>query len=292
MITKEKKEVERLRKLQPGSPEAGVSRVYVETLSDLPWNVSSEDNLNIRHAKQILNKDHWGLDEAKERILEYLVARKRAGQNIRNQILCFVGAPGVGKTSIAKSIAKAMGREFVQIALGGMHDEAEIRGHRRTYLGAQPGRIIYNIKQCGVNNPLILLDEIDKISSDYKGDPASALLEVLDSEQNYHFTDNFLEVPFDLSKVVFITTANNYDEIPYPLLDRMEIISLSGYVMEEKLEIAKRHLLPKVRSEHGLSEQELIIKDDLIKKIITGYTHEAGVRQLSRMFTALTIVMF
>ena len=283
VFAKVKKEVDRLRKLQPGSPEAGVSRVYVETLSDLPWNVSSEDNLNIRHAKQILNKDHWGLDEAKERILEYLVARKRAGQNIRNQILCFVGAPGVGKTSIAKSIAKAMGREFVQIALGGMHDEAEIRGHRRTYLGAQPGRIIYNIKQCGVNNPLILLDEIDKISSDYKGDPASALLEVLDSEQNYHFTDNFLEVPFDLSNVVFITTANNYDEIPYPLLDRMEIISLSGYVMEEKLEIAKRHLLPKVRSEHGLSEQELIIEDDFIKKIITGYTHEAGVRQLDRV---------
>ncbi|MDO4218619.1 MAG: endopeptidase La [Synergistaceae bacterium] len=283
IFVKVKKELNRLKKLQPGSPEAGVSRAYVEILCDLPWNISSTDNLNIKSAKQILNKDHWGLDEAKERILEYLVARKRAGQNIRNQILCFVGAPGVGKTSIARSIARAMGREFVQIALGGMHDEAEIRGHRRTYLGAQPGRIIYSIKQCGVNNPLILLDEIDKISSDYKGDPASALLEVLDSEQNSHFTDNFLEVSFDLSKVVFITTANNYDAIPYPLLDRMEIISLSGYVMEEKLQIAKRHLLPKIRKEHGLTEHELIIEDDLVKKIIIGYTHEAGVRQLDRV---------
>ena len=283
IFEKAKKEISRLKKLQPGSPEAGVSRIYVETLCDLPWNKSSEDNLDIKHAKRVLDKDHWGMEEAKERILEYLAARKRAGHNMRNQILCFVGAPGVGKTSIAKSIARAMERKFIQIALGGMHDEAEIRGHRRTYLGSQPGRIIYNIKQCGVNNPLILLDEIDKISSDYRGDPASALLEVLDVEQNSHFTDNFLEVPFDLSRVVFITTANSYEEIPYPLLDRMEIIPLSGYVMEEKLQIAKKHLLPKIRKEHGLSTKELQLDDEQLKYVVNGYTHEAGVRQLDRV---------
>lgn len=282
VMSKVEKEISRFAKLAPLSPEAAVARTYIETLIELPWNKSTEDNLDIANARRILNEDHYGLDKVKERILEFLAVKKRAGKDMRAQVICFVGPPGVGKTSLGKSIARTMGRKFVNISLGGMHDEAEIRGHRRTYVGALPGRIIQKIRQCGANNPLILMDEIDKLASDYKGDPSSALLEVLDPEQNWNFTDNFLEVPFDLSKVMFITTANNTATIPRPLLDRMEIIPLPGYVMEEKLKIAKRHLIPRIIREHGLSEQEFSISDAAIKDIISSYTMEAGVRSLDR----------
>lgn len=282
VMSKVEKEINRFAKLAPLSPEAAVARTYIETLIELPWNKATEDNLDIVNARRILNEDHYGLDKVKERILEFLAVKKRAGKDMRAQVICFVGPPGVGKTSLGKSIARTMGRKFVNISLGGMHDEAEIRGHRRTYVGALPGRIIQKIRQCGANNPLILMDEIDKLASDYKGDPSSALLEVLDPEQNWNFTDNFLEVPFDLSKVMFITTANNTATIPRPLLDRMEIIPLPGYVMEEKLKIAKRHLIPRIIREHGLSAQEFSISDAAIKYIISSYTMEAGVRSLDR----------
>lgn len=282
ILQKVNKEIGRFCKLPPLSPEAAVARNYIETLTELPWNVSTEDNLDIANARKVLDEDHYGLEDVKERILEFLAVKKRAGDDMRAQVICFVGPPGVGKTSLGKSIARAMGRKFVNISLGGMHDEAEIRGHRRTYVGALPGRIIHKIKQCGTNNPLILMDEIDKLSSDYRGDPASALLEVLDPEQNKNFTDNFLEVPFDLSRVMFITTANSTATIPRPLLDRMEVISLPGYVMEEKLKIAKKHLIPRILKEHGLSSEEFSVTDAAIKEIISSYTMEAGVRGLDR----------
>lgn len=276
------KEISRFTKLAPVSPEAAVARTYIETLVELPWNNSTEDCLDLANARKVLEEDHYGLEDVKKRILEYLAVKKRAGKNMRAQVICFVGPPGVGKTSLGRSIARTMGREFINISLGGMHDEAEIRGHRRTYVGALPGRIIQKIKQCGSNNPLILMDEIDKLGSDFRGDPSSALLEVLDPEQNWHFTDNFLEVPFDLSKVMFITTANSVATIPRPLLDRMEVIPLPGYVMEEKIKIAKRHLIPRIIKEHGLEKEDFVISEAALKDIVSSYTMEAGVRSLDR----------
>lgn len=279
------KEINRFSKLPPASPEAAVARTYIETLCEMPWNKETEDNLDIKHAAQVLEKDHYGLADVKQRILEFLAVKKLAGDNMRAQIICFAGPPGVGKTSLGKSIAEATGRKFINISLGGMHDEAEIRGHRRTYVGALPGRVIQKIRQCGSRNPLILMDEIDKLGSDYKGDPSSALLEVLDPEQNSHFNDNYLELPFDLSRVMFITTANTISTIPRPLLDRMEIIQLPGYVMEEKLQIAKKHLIPRIIEEHGIKKENLKLSETAIKYIIASYTMEAGVRNLDRQLS-------
>ena len=280
-------EISRFSKLAPFSPEAAVARNYIENLIDLPWQKSTEDNLDLDNAAKVLEEDHHGLDDVKKRILEFLAVKKRAGEKMRAQVICFVGPPGVGKTSLGKSIARAMDRSFVNISLGGMHDEAEIRGHRRTYVGALPGRIIQKLKQCGVNNPLILMDEIDKLGSDFRGDPSSALLEVLDPEQNWNFTDNFLEVPFDISKVMFITTANSTSTIPRPLLDRMEIIPLSGYVLEEKVKIAQKHLIPRIIREHGLKPKEFTLSEAVLKEIISSYTMEAGVRSLDREISKL-----
>jgi len=281
------KEANRLAKMNSASAEISVCRNYIEWILDLPWKNSSEDDLDITRAQNILNEDHYGLEEVKDRILEYLAVRKLAGKNMRAQVLCFVGPPGVGKTSLGMSIARTMGRRFVNISLGGLGDEAEIRGHRRTYVGSLPGKIIQKIKQAGTDNPVMLLDEIDKIGSDYKGDPSSALLEVLDPEQNHLFTDNFLEVPFDLSKVMFITTANTTATIPEPLLDRMELISIPGYLAEEKIEIAKRHLLPRILKEHGLTDKDISFSKSVITNIIRGYTMEAGVRNLDRVLSKI-----
>ena len=282
------REIDRYSRMAPISPEATVARSYIEWLLDMPWNVSSEDQLDIKNARKVLEEEHYGLEEVKERIIEFLAVRKLAGKNMRAQVICLVGPPGVGKTSLGKSIAKTMGRKFVNMSLGGLRDEAEIRGHRRTYVGALPGRIIQKIKQAGTNNPVMLMDEIDKIGSDFRGDPSSALLEVLDPEQNFGFTDNFLEVAFDLSKVMFITTANNISTIPKPLLDRMELISLPGYVAEEKFKIAKRHLLPRILKEHGLTSRDINITDGAIRSIVSVYTMEAGVRNLDRQISKVT----
>lgn len=284
---KVRREIDRYSKMAPLSPEATVSKTYIEWLTELPWSKSSNDYINLKEAAKILNHDHYGLDEVKERILEFLAVRKLAAENMRAQVLCFVGPPGVGKTSLGRSIARTMGRQFVNMSLGGMRDEAEIRGHRRTYIGALPGRIIQKISQAGTNNPVILMDEIDKLGSDFRGDPAAALLEVLDPEQNCGFTDNFVEVPFDLSKVMFITTANTTATIPRPLLDRMEMIYLPGYVVEEKVKIAKKHLLPRILIEHGLSAQDISVPAATIKRIIGTYTMEAGVRGLDRQLSKL-----
>jgi ATP-dependent Lon protease len=281
------RELERYARMAPISPEATVARTYIEWLLDLPWNVFSEDHLNLKDARKILEEDHYGLEEVKERILEFLAVRKLAADNMRAQVLCFVGPPGVGKTSLGKSIARTMGRKFVNMSLGGLRDEAEIRGHRRTYVGALPGRIIQKIKAAGTNNPVLLMDEIDKIGTDFRGDPAAALLEVLDPEQNCSFTDNFLEISFDLSKVMFITTANSTRTIPRPLLDRMEIIPIPGYVAEEKVKIAKKHLLPRILREHGLEAKDMIVPEATIRNIITLYTMEAGVRNLDRQLSKL-----
>lgn len=275
-------EIDRYSRMTPISPEATVARSYIDWLMCLPWYNSSEDTLDINNAKKMLDSAHYGLSEIKERIIEFLAVRKLAAENTRAQVICFIGAPGVGKTSLGKSIAKAMGRSFVSMSLGGLRDEAEIRGHRRTYVGALPGRIIQKIKQAGTNNPVLLMDEIDKIGADFRGDPAAALLEVLDPEQNCIFSDNFLEVPFDLSKVVFITTANNISTIPRPLLDRMELIYLPGYLTEEKVKIAKIHLMPRILKESGLSADSIVVPDAIIKDIISSYTIEAGVRGLDR----------
>lgn len=281
--TKEKieKEISRFSKMQPSSAEATVSRNYIETILSLPWNKSSEDNIDLNRAEEILNEDHYGLDKVKERVLEYL-AVIQLSECIKGPILCLVGPPGVGKTSIAKSIARSINREFVRMALGGVRDEAEIRGHRRTYIGAIPGRIISAIKDSGVNNPVFLFDEVDKIGADYKGDPASALLEVLDPEQNKDFTDHYLEVPFDLSKVMFITTANTTDTIPGPLLDRMEVIEVSGYTEEEKLNIAEKYLVPKQIKANGLAKSNISFTEKGIRDLINYYTRESGVRNLER----------
>lgn len=275
------KESRRLYKLSPGSHEGTVIRTYLDTCISLPWNKYSEDNLDIQKARKILDAEHYGMDKVKERIIEYLAVRKLA-PDLKGQILCFCGPPGVGKTSVARSVAKAMGRKYVRVSLGGVRDEAEIRGHRKTYIGAMPGRIINAVKLAGTANPLILLDEVDKIGGDYKGDPSAALLEALDGEQNFEFRDHYIELPFDLSKVLFITTANDKSTIPAPLLDRMEIIELPSYTQQDKLNIAKKHLVPKQRKLHGMSAGELKIADGAINGIIDGYTREAGVRKLER----------
>ena len=275
------KEINRFSKMQASSAEATVSRTYIETILELPWDKMSEDNIDLIKAEKILNEDHYGLDKVKERVLEYL-AVIRLSESLKGPILCLVGPPGTGKTSIAKSVARSIGREFVRMSLGGVRDEAEIRGHRRTYIGAIPGRVINAIKECGTKNPVFLFDEVDKIGADYKGDPASALLEVLDPEQNKDFTDHFLEVPFDLSKVMFITTANTTETIPGPLLDRMEVIEVSGYTEEDKLQIARKYLVPKQIKENGLTKDHISFTKTGIRTIIDYYTRESGVRNLER----------
>jgi len=275
------KELLRLSKMAVNNPDANVIRTYLEWICDLPWNNFTKDTLEVSNAKEVLDRDHYGLKEVKERIMEYLAVKKITG-SMAGPILCLVGPPGVGKTSIAKSIAESMGRSYARISLGGIRDEADIRGHRRTYIGSMPGRIITALKQAGTNNPLMLFDEIDKMASDYRGDPAAALLEVLDSEQNTKFRDHFMEVDFDLSNVLFIATANTLDTIPSPLLDRMEIIEIPGYTSEEKFQIAKNHLIGKQLKKHGLTKKNVSISDSAIKSIISHYTKEAGVRTLER----------
>ncbi len=275
------KQLKRLEKMHPESAESGTIRTYLEWLTELPWSKSTKDQLDIKVAEKVLNEDHYDLEKVKERILEYLSVRKLK-EKMKGPILCFIGPPGVGKTSLGRSIARSLGREFIRMSLGGVRDEAEIRGHRRTYVGALPGRIIQGIKQAGTNNPLLMLDEIDKIGADFRGDPSSALLEVLDPEQNNSFMDHYLAVPFDLSKVMFITTGNLTDTIPGPLRDRMEILYLSGYTDVEKLQIARKYLVPKQLDEHGISAKMLKIDDSAIRQIISHYTREAGVRNLER----------
>jgi len=275
------KEVEKLRRMNPAVGEYAMQLNYVKTLLDLPWNEYTTDNLNLNHAKKILDKHHYGLDSVKERILEYLAVLKLKG-DLKSPVLCLVGPPGVGKTSLGKSIAEALGRKYSRIALGGLHDESEIRGHRKTYIGAMPGRIIENIKKVQSSNPVFVLDEIDKVGADFRGDPSSALLEVLDPEQNNTFHDNFLEVEYDLSNVMFIATANTLKGISPALLDRMEIIEISGYLLEEKIEIAKKHLIPKQLKAHGVKTNQLKLTKKIIEKIIAEYTRESGVRSLDK----------
>lgn len=280
------KEIERLGKIPPSSPEYTVARNYLDWLLDLPWEKSTIDRLDIKEARAHLDEDHYGLEKIKKRILEFLAVRKLK-QDMHGPILCFAGPPGVGKTSLGQSIARTMGRKFIRISLGGVRDEAEIRGHRRTYIGALPGRIIQSLRKAGSNNPLFMLDEIDKMGMDFRGDPSSALLEVLDPEQNFTFADHYLEIPFDLSKVMFITTANMLDSIPGPLRDRMEVVELPGYTQDEKLAIARRHLVAKQLEAHALSKDDIEFDDEALKRIIASYTREAGVRNLEREIAAV-----
>ncbi|MCR4600716.1 MAG: endopeptidase La, partial [Clostridia bacterium] len=279
--TKIEREIKKMLRIQPSSPDASVQRNYIETILDLPWNKSSKSKIDIKRARKVLDEDHYGLEKVKDRIVEYL-AVMALSKNFKGPILCLAGPPGVGKTSIARSVARALNRNFVRMSLGGVRDEAEIRGHRRTYVGAIPGRIISSINDAGTNNPVFLLDEIDKVGGDYRGDPASALLEVLDPEQNKDFKDHFLDVPFDLSKVLFITTANDTGTIPRPLFDRMEVINLSSYTEEEKVKIAEQHLIAKQMKENGLKKDQLTISEGAVRDIINYYTRESGVRNLER----------
>lgn len=289
-------EFQKLKKTSPMSPEGSVSRNYLEWLINVPWNVFSNDNLDIKHAEQILNEDHYALEKPKSRILEHIAVlnnlkrftkEKTPKYRVRAHILCLVGPPGVGKTSLGRSIARALNRKFVRISLGGVRDEAEIRGHRRTYIGSMPGKIIQSMRKAGTSNPVIMMDEIDKMGMDWRGDPASALLEALDPEQNYAFNDHYLDVDYDLSKVLFITTANIQYNIPLPLQDRMEIIEMHGYLDHEKVEIAKRHIIPKLLEEHGLLSEEIVVSDEVLNKIINQYTREAGVRNLEREIASM-----
>lgn len=280
------KELNKLKRLNPTTPDYSVQSNYLREMLDLPWNHCSQDNLDLNHAKQILDADHFGLEKVKERILEYLAVLKLKA-DMKSPILCLYGPPGVGKTSLGKSIAKAINREFVRMSLGGLHDESEIRGHRKTYIGAMPGRILQNIKKAGTSNPVFILDEIDKVGTDFRGDPQSALLEVLDPEQNNSFHDNFLDIDYDLSKVMFIATANDLSTIAAPLRDRMEIIEVSGYLLEEKREIAKRHLIPRQLENHGIAEENITIPDDMVDFIIEKYTRESGVRSLDMTIAKL-----
>ena len=283
------KELARLEKYNPNSPDYSVQYNFLEFMLDLPWNDVSKDNLDLKHAKKVLDEDHFGLDQIKDRIIEYLAVLKLKG-NMKSPILCLYGPPGVGKTSLGKSIAKALGRKYVRIALGGMHDEAEIRGHRKTYVGALPGRILNGIARCGTSNPVIVLDEIDKLSSDFKGDPSSALLEALDPEQNSTFHDNYLDIDYDLSNVLFITTANTTSTIQPALLDRMEVINVTGYLAEEKMEIARKYLVPKQLEEHGIGKKSLKISATALREIIDSYTRESGVRSLEKQIAKIARV--
>jgi ATP-dependent Lon protease len=287
ILKEAKRELDRLEKLPPSAPDYNVIRTYLDYVLELPWTKSTEDSLDIARARQVLDEDHFGLKDVKERILEHLGVLK-LNPNAKAPILCFVGPPGVGKTSLGQSIARALNRKFERMSLGGLHDEAELRGHRRTYVGALPGRVIQAMRRAGANNPVLMLDEVDKLGHDFRGDPAHALLEILDPEQNKTFRDNYLDLPFDLSKVLFVTTANALDTIPRPLLDRMEILRLGGYSEEEKLEIAKKYLIPKQLKETGLTAEQCTLPDETVHKIISGYTREAGLRRLERAIGSVT----